>query len=70
MSTPAYSMCIAIEWRLCLWAYSRHSCAVPLLQAGVDITIIRDYLGHASTATTSRYVATNLQMKRDALEQF
>jgi site-specific recombinase XerD len=24
----------------------RHSCAVALLQAGVDITVIRDYLGH------------------------
>lgn len=48
----------------------RHSCAVALLQAGVDITVIRDYLGHASIATTSRYVATNLQMKRHALEQF
>jgi len=48
----------------------RHSCAVALLQAGVDITVIRDYLGHASIATTSRYVATNLQMKRDALDHF
>jgi site-specific recombinase XerD len=48
----------------------RHSCAVALLQSGVDITVIRDYLGHASIATTNRYVATNLQMKRDALEQF
>ncbi|MGH7121323.1 MAG: site-specific integrase [Acetobacteraceae bacterium] len=48
----------------------RHSCAVALLQAGVDITVIRDYLGHASIATTSRYVATNLKMKRDALEKF
>jgi site-specific recombinase XerD len=48
----------------------RHSCAVALLQAGVDVTVIRDYLGHASIATTSRYVSTNLQMKRDALEVF
>jgi integrase/recombinase XerD len=48
----------------------RHSCAVALLQAGVDITVIRDYLGHASISTTSRYVSTNLQMKRDALEHF
>lgn len=46
----------------------RHSCAVALLQAGVDVTVIRDYLGHASIATTSRYITTNLQMKRDALE--
>jgi site-specific recombinase XerD len=48
----------------------RHSCAVALLQAGMDITVIRDYLGHASIATTSRYIATNLAMKREVLEAF
>jgi integrase/recombinase XerD len=48
----------------------RHSCAVALLQAGVDITVIRDYLGHASVSTTSRYVTTNLQMKRQVLDAF
>ena len=48
----------------------RHSCAVALLQAGVDVTVIRDYLGHASVATTSRYITTNLQIRREALEAF
>lgn len=48
----------------------RHSCAVALLQAGMDATVIRDYLGHASIATTNRYIATNLKMKRAALEAF
>lgn len=48
----------------------RHSCAVALLQAGVDVSVIRDYLGHASVATTSRYITTNLQMKRKVLETF
>ena len=48
----------------------RHSCAVALLQAGVDVSVIRDYLGHASIATTSRYLTTNLQMKREALDLF
>jgi site-specific recombinase XerD len=48
----------------------RHSCAVALLQAGVDITVIRDYLGHASVSTTSRYITTNLQMKRQVLDAF
>ena len=48
----------------------RHSCAVALLQAGVDVSVIRDYLGHASVATTSRYITTNLQMKREVLEAF
>jgi integrase/recombinase XerD len=48
----------------------RHSCAVALLQAGLDVTVIRDYLGHASVATTSRYINTNLEMKREALDAF
>jgi integrase len=41
-----------------------------MLQGGVDVTGIRDILGHASIATTSRYITTNLQMKREALEAF
>jgi len=48
----------------------RHSCAVALLQAGLDVTVIRDYLGHASVATTSRYLSTNVDMKRQALDEF
>lgn len=48
----------------------RHSCAVALLQAEVDVSVIRDYLGHASVSTTSRYNTTNLQMKREVLDAF
>lgn len=49
---------------------ARHSAAVAMLQGGVDVSSIRDILGHASIATTSRYITTNLQMKREALEAF
>jgi hypothetical protein len=45
----------------------RHSRAVALLQAGVEVC---NYLGHAPVATTSRYIATNLEMKRAGLEAF
>lgn len=48
----------------------RHSCAVALLQSGVDVTVIRDYLGHVSVSTTSRYITSNLKMKRDVLSAF
>ncbi|MCG5078616.1 tyrosine-type recombinase/integrase, partial [Paraburkholderia tagetis] len=48
----------------------RHSFAVGLLQSGNSLPVIRDYLGHASVATTGRYIETDLQMKRDALEMF
>ena len=36
----------------------RHSCAVALLQSGTGVTVIRDYLGHASIATTGKYITT------------
>ena len=48
----------------------RHSCAVALLQSGTDVTVIRDYLGHSSVATTGRYITINLQMKREAMQAF
>ena len=48
----------------------RRSCAVALLQAGVDINVIRDYLGHESIATTCLYAKVNLHMKRQVLEAF
>jgi integrase/recombinase XerD len=34
------------------------------------VTVIRDYLGHTSVATTGRYITINLQMKRDAMQAF
>ncbi len=69
-SRVARRVCIAQLCRLCSPLHNRHSCAVALLQSGTDVTVIRDYLGHASVATTGRYITTNLQMKRDALETF
>lgn len=60
----------ALRRRLVTPHVLRHSCAVALLQAGNDPTVIRDYLGHASVATTNRYISCNLQMKREALDRF
>ncbi len=41
-----------------------------MLQAGIELTGIRDYLGHSSVATTSRYLQTNLAMKEKVLRRF
>jgi len=46
----------------------RHGCAVALLQAGVDLTVIRDYLGHASVATTRRYLSATGQGLRHVIQ--
>jgi site-specific recombinase XerD len=45
----------------------RHTTAVHLLRAGVDINTIRAWLGHASLDTTNIYAEIDLQMKADAL---
>ena len=45
----------------------RHSTAVHLLRAGVDIVTISHWLGHASVTTTHRYATVDLDMKRQAL---
>ena len=45
----------------------RHSTAVHLLQAGVDLVTISHWLGHASVETTNRYAAVDLETKRAAL---
>lgn len=45
----------------------RHSTAVHLLKAGVDLTTISHWLGHTSVNTTNRYVTIDLEMKREAI---
>jgi len=45
----------------------RHTTAVHLLQAGVDMVTISHWLGHASVETTNRYTAVDLEMKRAAI---
>jgi integrase/recombinase XerD len=45
----------------------RHTVALHLLQAGVDITVIAIWLGHESTVTTHGYIELNLAMKESAL---
>jgi site-specific recombinase XerD len=45
----------------------RHTTAVHLLQAGVDLVTISHWLGHASVETTNRYAAVDLETKRAAI---
>ena len=47
----------------------RHSVGVQLVAADVDVTVIRNWLGHARLDTTNRYARANLATKRKALEQ-
>jgi len=46
----------------------RHAAAVHLLESGVEVNVIRAWLGHVSLETTNRYAEITLRMKAQALE--
>ena len=45
----------------------RHSSAVHLLEAGVEVNVIRAWLGHVSLDTTNRYAEITLRTKQAAV---
>ena len=47
----------------------RHTAAMNLLRAGVDLSVIRSWLGHVNLNTTHHYLEADVEMKRRALEQ-
>ncbi len=47
----------------------RHTAAVHLVAAGVDVTVIQSWLGHVHLDTTFLYAQANVETKRRALEQ-
>ncbi len=47
----------------------RHSAAMALLHAGVDITVIALWLGHESPATTRVYLHADMKLKEQALSR-
>jgi len=47
----------------------RHSKAMHLLQAGVNLIYIRDFLGHTAVSTTEIYARADSKYKREALEK-
>jgi site-specific recombinase XerD len=46
----------------------RHTAAVHLLEAGVEVNVIRGWLGHVSLDTTNRYAEISLRTKAAALD--
>ena len=46
----------------------RHSCAMHLLQAGVDTSVIALWLGHADLRSTNIYLHADMTIKQRALD--
>lgn len=47
----------------------RHSKAMHMLEAGINIVYIRDFLGHEDVSTTMVYLHTNNRLKKDAINK-
>jgi integrase/recombinase XerD len=45
----------------------RHTAAMHLLESGVEVNVIRGWLGHADLTTTNRYAEINTRAKIEAL---
>src|SRR5207302_571344 len=44
--------------------HGRHTAAVHLLEAGVEVNVIRGWLGHADLTTTNRYADINTPLRK------
>ena len=65
--STAIPQCPSLQGRTISPHTLRHTTAMHLLQAGVDLTVIALWLGHESPVTTHGYVEADLQMKERAL---
>lgn len=45
----------------------RHTIALHLIESGVDIVLVKEWLGHADLSTTSQYLEVSVERKRAAL---
>jgi site-specific recombinase XerD len=63
----AEKTCSSLEGKRLTPHVLRHSCAMQLLQAGVDRAMIALWLGHESVETTQVYLHANLALKEKML---
>lgn len=65
--TNAIKQCPSLENKTISPHIIRHTTAMHLLQAGVDLSVIALWLGHENVTTTHQYLEADLRMKEKAL---
>lgn len=63
----AITQCPSLAGKIVSPHVIRHTTAMHLLQAGVDLSVIALWLGHESIVTTHQYLEADLRMKEKAL---
>lgn len=69
ITSKAFSDCPSLKEKTVTPHTFRHSAAMNLLQAGVDISTIAIWLGHESIETTHKYMVADIELKRKAMEK-
>jgi integrase/recombinase XerD len=67
--TKAMTSCPSLQNKSVTPHVIRHTTAMHLLQAGIDIATIALWLGHESIETTHIYLAADLEAKERALQK-
>lgn len=65
----ASTICPSLQGRKITPHVFRHTTALHLIDAGNDIFVVRDWLGHGHIKTASQYVEVSVERKRKALEK-
>lgn len=66
-ATAAVTRCPSLAGKAVTPHTLRHSAAMALLHAGVDLTVIALWLGHESTDVTQIYLHADMTIKENAL---
>ncbi len=69
LTRKAAASCPSLRERTVTPHVFRHTTALHLLEAGNDIAVVRDWLGHADLKTTSAYLEVSLRRKQEALSK-
>ena len=67
LTRQAAKACPSLRERTVTPHVLRHTTALHLIEAGNDIAVVKDWLGHADLKTTSAYLEVSIRRKRDAL---
>ncbi|MCP3686611.1 MAG: site-specific integrase [bacterium] len=47
----------------------RHTCATRMIEAGFDIIVVKEQLGHKTLITTQRYAKVDIRLKKEAMKK-
>jgi integrase/recombinase XerD len=67
LAGEAASHCPSLLGRTITPHVFRHTIALHLIESGVDIVLVQEWLGHADLRTTSQYLEVSIERKRAAL---